>query len=75
MAKDKTNLMLGIINIRVSFKSVEVISQLYRSYVRTHLEYCIQFWVPINAKDADMLAGFKRRGSEINDSKLRKLII
>ena len=47
--------MLGIINRGVSHKSAEVISKLYRSYVRPHLEYCIQFWSPINEKDADML--------------------
>ena len=43
MAKNKTNSMLGIINRVVSYKSSEVISKLYKSYVRPHLEYCIQF--------------------------------
>ena len=56
-AKNKANLMLGIINRGVSYKSSEVISKLYRSYVRPHLEYCIQFWTPINVKDANMLEG------------------
>ena len=46
--------MLGIINKGVSYKSAEVISKLYRSYVKPHLEYCIQFWSPINVKDLDM---------------------
>ena len=55
MAKNKANLMLGIINRGVSYKSGEVISKLYRSYVRPYLEHCIQFWTPINVKDADML--------------------
>ena len=54
LAKNKANLMLGIINRGVSYKSSEVISKLYRSYVRPHLEYCIQFWSPINVKDADI---------------------
>ena len=49
--------MLGIINKGVSYKSAEVISKLYRVYVRPHLEYCIQFWTPIKVKDADMLQG------------------
>ena len=43
LAKNKANLMLGIINREVSWKSAEVISKLYRSYVRPHLVYCIQF--------------------------------
>ena len=43
LEKNKANLMLGIINRGVSYKSAEVISKLYRSYVRPHLKYCIQF--------------------------------
>ena len=41
LAKNKANLMLGIINRGISYESAEVISKLYRSYVRPHLEYCI----------------------------------
>ena len=51
LAKYKANLILGIINRGVSYKFAEVILKLYRSYVRPHLEYCIQFWSPINVKD------------------------
>ena len=61
MSKNKANLMLVIINRGVSYKFLEVISKLYRSYVRPHLEYFIQFWTAINAKDADMLEGVHRR--------------
>ena len=57
--------MLGIINRGVSYKSAEVISKLYRSYVRPHLEYCIQFWSPINEEDADMLEGVQRRATKM----------
>ena len=57
LAKNKANLMLGIINRGVSYKSVEVISKL--SYVRPHLEYCIQVWSSINEKDVDMLEGIQ----------------
>ena len=38
-----------------------MISKLYSSYIRLNLEYCIQFWTPINVKDADMLEGVQRR--------------
>ena len=51
LAKNNANLMLDIINRGISYKSAE----LYRSYVRSHLEYCTQFWSPISDKDADML--------------------
>ena len=60
LTKNKANLTLSIINRGVSYKSAEVISKLYRSYVKPHLEYCIQFWLPINEKDADMLEGVQR---------------
>ena len=72
LAKNEANLMLGIINRRVPYKSAEVISKLYRWYVRPHLEYCIQFWSPINEKDAEMLEGVQRRGTKISPS-LRNL--
>ena len=45
-AKNKANLMLGTINRGVSYKSGEVLSKLFRSYVRhvrLHLLYCIHF--------------------------------
>ena len=64
LAKNKANLISGIINKGVSYKSAEVISKLYRSYVRPHLGYCIQFWTPINVKDADMLEGIQRRATK-----------
>ena len=40
MTKNKANSLLGIINRGVSYKYSEVISKLYRSYVRFHLKYC-----------------------------------
>ena len=51
-------LMVGIVS-SVSYKFAKVISKLYRTYVRPHLEYCIQFWTQINMKDADMLEGYR----------------
>ena len=64
--------MLGIINRRVSYKYAEVTSKLCRSYVRPHLEYCIQFWLPINVNKADMLEGIQRRPTKLISS-LRNL--
>ena len=70
--KKKGNSMLGIINRGLSYKSSEVISKLYRSYVRPHLEYCIQFLTPINVKDADMLEVVQKRETKMIPS-LRNL--
>ena len=64
--------MLGIINRQWSYKSVKVISKLYRSYIRPHLEYCIQFWTPINVEDADMIEWIQRRATKMIPS-LRNL--
>ena len=64
LEKNKANLMLGITNKGVLHKSAEVISKLYRSYVRLHLEYCIQFWAPVNVKDANTLEGVQRRAAK-----------
>ena len=47
--------MLGIISRGVLHKPAELMSKLYRSYVRPPLEYCIQFWSPRNVEEADML--------------------
>ena len=71
LAKNKPNLMLGIINGGVSYNSDEVVSKIYKSYVRPHLQHCIKFWTPINVKDANMLEGVQRRTTKI-DSKLKK---
>ena len=72
LAKNKVNLMLGIIRKGISYKSTEVISKLYRSYVRPHLECCIQFWSSINEKDAEMLEEVQRRTTKMIPS-LRNL--
>ena len=74
LAKNKANLMLGIISRGVPYKSAEVISKLYKAYIRAHLEYCIQFWSPTNEKDADMLEGVQRRTTKMIPS-FWKLII
>ena len=64
--KNKANLILGIINRGESYKSAKVIPKLrlYRSYVKPHLYYYIQFWSPIN-KDANMLEGVQRRATKM----------
>ena len=68
MAKNKTNLRLGIINRVVSYKSAKVISKLCTSYVIPHFEYCVQFWTPINVKYANMIEVIQRRATKMISS-------
>ena len=55
--------MLVIINKGVLYKSAEVISKLYRSYIKPHLECCTQFWTPIDVKYAGTSERIKRRAT------------
>ena len=41
LSSNKGNLILYVINREVSYKSAEVISKVYKSYVRLQLEYCL----------------------------------
>ena len=62
-AKNKAEKMLGIIKRNVSYKSKEVVTKLYNSYVRPHLEYCIQAWNSYHKGDIDMLEKVQRRAT------------
>ena len=53
----KVNLIWGVIEEYC----INIISKLYRSYVRPHLE----FWIPINVEDEDMLKGVQRRSTKM----------
>ena len=64
-AKNNANKILGIINRGITYKSEEVIKKLYISYVRPHLEYCVQFWSPSYCKDIDILEGVQRRATKL----------
>lgn len=64
-ARNRANKMLGIINRNVSYKSKEVICKLYNSYVRPHLEYCIQAWKPHHRGDLNMLEKVQRRATKM----------
>ena len=64
-ANNKANKMLGIINRNVVYKSKEVISKLYNSYVRPVIEYCAQVWAPYLKKDLDMLERVQRRATRM----------
>ena len=64
-AKNKAMKMLGLINRNVAYKSKEVITKLYNSYVRPLLEYCIQAWSPHYRRDIEMLEKVQRRATKM----------
>ena len=64
-ARNRANRILGCMNRNVSFKSKEVVRSLYNSYVRPHLEYCIQAWSPHYRQDINMLEAVQRRATRI----------
>ena len=39
---------------------------LYKTYVRPHLEYCIQLWCPYLARDIDTLEKVQKCATNIN---------
>ena len=64
-ARNKANKMLGFIKRNVSYKSKYVIRSLYNSYVRPHLEYCMQAWQPHHEQDLNMLESVQRRATKL----------
>ena len=51
----KANQMLEIIKCKIKYKSKDAIIKLYKTLVRPHLEYCIQFWSSSLASEKKMI--------------------
>ena len=64
-ARNRANKILGFINRNVSYKSMNVVRQLYNSYVRPHLEYCVQAWKPHYRYNINMLESVQRRATKL----------
>lgn len=50
-AAAEANKIMGMIERNITWKTKEVVTRLYKSLVRRHLEYCIQFWSPYYRKN------------------------
>ena len=64
-ASRKANTILGFIARNFDCKTPEVITRLYTSLVRPHLEYAVQFWSPCYQKDQNKLEGVQRRATKL----------
>ena len=60
-AAGKANGVLGQISRGVKYRDKKTFLQLYKVYVRPHLEYCIQAWSPYTQADKEKLEKVQKR--------------
>ena len=61
----RANMNLGFIARNFEFKSKKIVLPLYKSIVRPHLEYAIQFWCPYYKKDIEKLERVQHRATKM----------
>ena len=64
-AANEANKRLGMIHRNFKCKAKKVILPLYKSIVRSHLDYCVQAWRPHYRKDVDKLEKVQRRATRM----------
>ena len=57
--------MLGFISQNIEYRGCDVLLKLYKTLVRPHLEYCVQFWSPYYRKDIIKLERVQKRFTRI----------
>jgi len=57
------NRILGMLKRTFTELLKELFASLYKTYVRPHLEYCMQLWCPYLARDIDTLENVQRRAN------------
>ena len=65
MVAKKANQVLGLIYRTFSCKSKTIITQLYKSLVRPHLDYCSPVWRPHLQKDINLLEKVQKRATRM----------
>ena len=58
-------MQLGFISRNFQYKSKDIILPLYKSIVRPHLEYAVQFWSPYYQKDIELLERIQHRATKL----------
>ena len=53
--------VLGLIARNINYRSTELMLPLYKSLVRPHLEYAVQFWLQHIRRDIDKIERVQRR--------------
>jgi len=61
----KAHSMTAMIRRIFQFLDAKTFIPLYKTMVRTHLEYAHSVWAPFRAKDIDMIEGVQRRATKI----------
>merc|ERR1712074_318314 len=64
-ASKKANRRLGFIARTFEYRSKDIILPLYKSLVRSHLEYVVQCWSPHYVKDITVLERVQRRATKL----------
>jgi len=64
-AAAKANSVLGMIKRTFSYIDRESFLILYKSFVRPHLEYCVQVWSPYLERDKQVLEKVQRRATKL----------
>ena len=64
-AAAKANKVMGCIKRGIDARDANIILPLYKSLVRPHMEYCVQFWAPLNKADIAELERVQRRATKV----------
>ena len=65
IAASNGNQIIGLIRKNITYKDKNLIIPIYKAIVRTHLEYCIQAWIPYRKNDIDTLERKLRRATKL----------